>query len=96
MDEETTLSDLLKKLPNSINNEFIMLYRWLDGMGWSLDVGKFHCTCYGSLSNVVKVFLDMIIYEDGIAIFRNKKYEIRQEKFSGFSLWEIKDDIPSK
>lgn len=32
----------LESLPNHINGKHVQIYRWLDGLGWSIDCGAIH------------------------------------------------------
>lgn len=72
--------ELIKYLPNHINSNHIMIFRWLDGCGWSLDCGLIHMEAFGDLKELLLQF-----YSEMGRYMKDKKYRIVKEKL-GYSL----------
>ena len=72
--------ELIKYLPNHINNNHIMIFRWLDGCGWSLNCGLIHMEAFGGRKELLSRF-----YYKLKEYMKDKKYRIVKEKL-GYGL----------
>lgn len=72
--------ELVEYLPNHIDNNHIMIFRWLDGCGWSLNCGLIHIGTFGDLKELLIEF-----YSKMERYVKDKKYKIVEEKL-GYGL----------
>lgn len=72
--------ELIAYLPNHINNNHIMIFRWLDGCGWSLNCGLIHMEAFGGRKELLSRF-----YYKLKEYMKDKKYKIVKEKL-GYGL----------
>lgn len=72
--------ELIKYLPNHINDNHIMIFRWLDGRGWSLNCGLIHMGTFGGLKEILLRF-----YSEMEGYMKDKKYKVVEEKL-GYGL----------